>query len=157
MPTQGSLHLSDIEERYCRCLVHVATEGGTTNPYAVCTSSVYNKHSPSKHRSRIPPCSENYNFSKMKRSDLEGYVKLHKVKVPKGLTDKQLAQHLQQYVDEKYGTRTHAFPSKNKVNFREVYIKMYQADHPEIPLGDARKIAGKDYDHVVRKMKEVAF
>lgn len=103
MPTKGSaINLTAAEQRYCRCLTHVASQGKTRNPYAICTSSVFSKQG--HKRGRIPPCSENYNFSKMKTKDLVGYAKLHKISYS-GLSDEQLARKLNSYVTSKYGSR----------------------------------------------------
>lgn len=167
MPTSGSIDLSAAEQRYCRCLVHVASKGNARNPYAICTASVYSKQG--RKRGRIPPCSENYNFSTMKRSDLEGYAKLHKIKGYSKLSDEQLSRKLNAYVTSKYGTKrgsgtgTEA-PKSTKRKFEEMkidprsldhrnvwieYVKQYRKDHPELTYKQSLVRAAKEY-HAVK-------
>jgi len=166
MSTSGSIDLTEAEQRYCRCLVHIASKGNTRNPYAICTSSVFSKQS--RKRGRIPPCSENYEFGKMKRSDLEGYAKLHKIKGYSTLTDRQLTRKLNSYVTSKYGakrgsgTGTHT-PKFTKRKFEEMkidphsldqryvwieYVKRYRKDHPELTYKQSLVRASKEYQSV---------
>ena len=51
--------LTEIEKKYCRCLIKVKDE----NPYGICTSSVYNKQGHT--RNKIVKCSENYDFKNL--------------------------------------------------------------------------------------------
>ena len=168
MPTTGSIDLSAAEQRYCRCLVHVASQGTTRNPYAVCTSSVFSKQL--RKRGRIPPCSENYNFGTMKRKDLEGYAKMHKITGYSKLSDDQLARKLNSYVTSKYGkkrgsgTGTGKSPTialtKRKfeemvdprtLNHRNVwneYVKQYRKDNPSLTYKQALSRASNEYQAV---------
>jgi len=66
--------LSDIEKRYCRCLVKVKDN----NPYGICTSSVYNKQG--FRRNKIVKCSANYNFKNFSYNLLKSYANKKKIK-----------------------------------------------------------------------------
>lgn len=180
MPTKGSaINLTAVEQRYCRCLVHVASQNGARNPYAICTASVYSKQG--RKRGRIPPCSENYDFYNMSRKDLIGYAKLHKIEGYTSLSDDQLARKLDAFVTKKYGSRRGSGVGKAKsetlqkstdkstmtkrkleeakemlirgdISSRNVwleYVNAYRKDHPNLTYKQALISASKEY-HAVK-------
>jgi hypothetical protein len=69
--------LTDIEKRYCRCLVKVKDK----KPYGICTSSVYNKQG--LKRNKIIKCSKNYNFKNFDYELLRSYAQKKKIKTSK--------------------------------------------------------------------------
>lgn len=91
---------SDIEGRYCRCIMHVSkNQKKTYNPYAVCTASVYKKKG-LKRNKRIE-CLPYYKFSDYPLVELKGYAKKSGIKNVKN-TKAGVIRQLETYRQSKY-------------------------------------------------------
>jgi hypothetical protein len=69
--------LSKRERKYCSCVAKARAKsfkyGTKANPYAVCTSTLYNKKGKTR-KSRID-CAKSYNFKNMTDNQLQSYAK----------------------------------------------------------------------------------
>lgn len=65
--------LTDQEEKYCRCVLHVQAGGRARNPYAVCTKTV---------GVNVRTCGDHYNWDAMPLPELLAYADLKKLQVP---------------------------------------------------------------------------
>ena len=65
--------LTEKEESYCRCVLHVKVGGRARNPYAVCTKSV---------GTNVRTCGDHYDYDAMPLSELLAYADLKNLKVP---------------------------------------------------------------------------
>src|SRR5689334_13903667 len=110
---------SKIEDRYCRCIMHVAKQSPRYNPYAVCTSSVYNKQG-MKRNERIE-CAEKFTFEDFPVEDLRGYAKLKKIPLSNKMNKNQLVKVLYAYV-----------ASKKKKPVWETFLKEIKAENPNL-------------------------
>jgi hypothetical protein len=79
--------LSKREKRYCSCVFKLKLRNDI-NPYAICTSSVYNKQN--KKRNKVVKCSENINYNKIDRTDLMKYARSKKLKFTSKISKKRL-------------------------------------------------------------------
>jgi len=85
--------LSNIEKKYCRCLVKVRgnskklNRNKITNPYGICTYSVYNLKG--KKRNRIIGCLKNLDFKQLTYNQLKAYA-IEKKIFKNRMTKKQL-------------------------------------------------------------------
>jgi len=61
---KGGSNLTELNKKYCRCLVHVS--GKVNNPYAVCTKSVGREGS--------PKCFDEFDFNHIPKDELERYL-----------------------------------------------------------------------------------
>lgn len=57
---------NDSKAKYCRCVVHVASKGSASNPYAVCAHSV---------GTSTKDCSNVIDYSQFTQQELAGYLK----------------------------------------------------------------------------------
>jgi hypothetical protein len=74
-------HLSEGENKYCRCLLRVEAKGNAYNPYGVCTKST---------RHQVRSCSQYYDWAAMSLDMLLAYCTLHKIDTT-GLTTREAA------------------------------------------------------------------
>lgn len=74
-------HLSEGENKYCRCLLKVESKGNAYNPYGVCTKST---------RHQVHSCSQYYDWAAMSLEMLLAYCTLHKIDIT-GLTTREAA------------------------------------------------------------------
>jgi hypothetical protein len=88
--------LSNVEQKYCNCLMHVRSKQGLTAPYGICTKSVYKNQ---KRTKRID-CDAHYNFSKYKKNELVALSREKKIKWF-GLDQTQLANKLENELGNK--------------------------------------------------------
>lgn len=79
--------LSNREKRYCSCVFKLKLKNDI-NPYAICTSSVYNKQN--KKRNKVIHCSENINFNKISKSNLAKYARSKKLNFTSKISKKNL-------------------------------------------------------------------
>tara|TARA_B110000261_G_C13057123_1_gene346628 strand:- start:60 stop:470 length:411 start_codon:yes stop_codon:yes gene_type:complete len=89
--------LSDVEKRYCSCLMKVRKT--KFNPYAICTDSVYNKQGLT--RSKVINCGKYYDFSKYTVPMLKFFLKEKKIRGISKLNKKQLLSLLKRYQIQK--------------------------------------------------------
>lgn len=83
--------LNPREKRYCSCLMKVRGKG-IKNPYAICTSAVYNKQG--KKREKVVKCTPNYDLSKYPLKILRPYAKDKKIKNYSKLKKSELLKEL---------------------------------------------------------------
>ena len=89
--------LSDVEKRYCSCLMKVRKTN--FNPYGICTDSVYNKQG--LKRSKVVDCGKYYDFSKYTVPMLKFFLKEKKIRGISKLNKKQLLALLKKYQNKK--------------------------------------------------------
>ena len=79
--------LSNVERKYCSCLVKVRSKKNK-NPYGICTSSVYGSRKIK--RKKVVRCSKYYNLSKLKKEQLYYLAKEKNLRINKKILKKQL-------------------------------------------------------------------
>ena len=72
---KNNSNLSNIDQRYCRCLIKVLSKK-INSPYAICTNSVYNLQN--KKRNKVVNCVSNYNFTHFSKNQLSNYANKNK-------------------------------------------------------------------------------
>ena len=91
--------LSTIQRKYCSCVVKV--RGKTlSNPYGICTKSVY--HSRSKKRTKKVSCLKNLDIKKLSKNQLKGVVIEKKIKTKNNIKKKKLISIINKYLKAKY-------------------------------------------------------
>jgi len=70
--------LSKRERKYCSCLLDVR-EKSKTNPYGICTRSIYTLQG--KKRNKIVDCDINYNYEKIPIEKIRALAKERKVSI----------------------------------------------------------------------------
>ena len=124
-----------IEEKYCRCIMHVANKYPEYNPYAVCTSSVYR----GKKRKGIVRCLDRYKFEDFSTEELRGYARMKNAKTTKipgaeKMNRNDLIKALYRFVALEKGKEVW-----------QTYLNKYKTEHPEIPSKKALKLASEEY------------
>ena len=100
---------SKIEQRYCRCIMHVSPNT-VRSPYAICTTSVYG--AVDKKRTKRVQCLPYYQFEDYMLKELQGYAKKAGIKnVNK--TKKGVINQLERYRQQKTNQRKPG-PRKSK-------------------------------------------
>jgi hypothetical protein len=77
--------LTEPEQRYCRCVIHVEKSDSAKNPIAICRAST---HAYSRN------CGENYNFSAFPDTELKAYAQVHKISIPEPYNRDQLLRNI---------------------------------------------------------------
>jgi len=83
--------LSNVERKYCSCLVKVRSKK-IKNPYGICTNSVYGSRKIK--RKKVVRCSKYYNLSKLKKDQLYYIAKEKNLRISKKILKKQLIEIL---------------------------------------------------------------
>lgn len=86
--------LNPREKRYCSCLMKVRQQK-IKNPYAICTSSVYNKQG--LKRDKLIKCSKYYDLSKYPLRILRPYAKEKGIKNYSKKNKESLLKELRKY------------------------------------------------------------
>ncbi len=92
--------LNPREKRYCSCLMKVRSKDKVGNPYAICTSAVYDKQGFT--RDKVIKCSKHYDLSRYPLRILRPYAKEKKIKNYSKLSRKELLKQLKKYQEKKY-------------------------------------------------------
>ena len=82
MLKKNTTKINNIERKYCSCVAKVRAtlkKRNPRSPYAICTSSVYNKQN--RKRKRRVECYKYYNFNKFSMKQLKAYAKEKKIKL----------------------------------------------------------------------------
>lgn len=127
--------MGDIEQRYCRCIMHVANQYPSYNPYAVCTASVYR----GKKRKGNIKCAETYRFEDFDTKDLRGYAKMKNaksIKIPgaESMDREELIRALYRFVASEKGQEVW-----------QNYVSTYRKEHPNLSFKQTVKEAAKEY------------
>ena len=125
-----------IQDRYCRCILHVAGKSYSglqkkVNPYAVCTKSIYKGGK----RGKMFTCADKYTFEDYETDELRGYAIFKKIQNAENMNRDQLINILYKYVAT----------MKGKEVWQE-YLKKFRESHPQLNIKEARKKASEEYN-----------
>lgn len=77
--------LSDAEQRYCRCVLHVKAKGGAYNPYAVCAKSV---------GTTSRQCGASYDYKNIPGNELQAYAEDKDIPIPQPYSKEAMVRNI---------------------------------------------------------------
>lgn len=80
--------LTDQQERWCRCVLHVGKQSSARNPYAICSKSV---------GTSVRTCSQNYQWENIPEDELQGYADRHGIDTTKSSTKSDIIETIQSW------------------------------------------------------------
>ena len=116
--------LSDVEKRYCSCLMKVRKTN--FNPYGICTDSIYNKQGMT--RNKIVECGKYYDFSKYTVPMLKYFLKEKKIKGISKMNKKEILKVLNKYqkskpnIKKKQSKKNNIEKKQKIISFEEIVI-----------------------------------